>query len=124
MRRICNDCKEEQKETTPEKLERARVILGKLSPESGYAPDLNNLKFYHGRGCPTCNGIGLKGRVGIYEIFTMTEQIEKVILSGQVSEYDMERIAGEQGMISMVQDGLLKALDGLTTIDEVFEVAE
>jgi type II secretory ATPase GspE/PulE/Tfp pilus assembly ATPase PilB-like protein len=62
--------------------------------------------------------------MGIYEIMTMTEEIEKIILGGKVSEYDMQRIAMEQGMISMVQDGLLKALDKITTLEAVFEAAE
>ena len=54
----------------------------------------------------------------------MSPEIEKVILGGQVSEYDMQKIAMDQGMVSMVQDGLLKALDKVTTLEEVFSVAE
>jgi type II secretory ATPase GspE/PulE/Tfp pilus assembly ATPase PilB-like protein len=65
-----------------------------------------------------------KGRVGIYEIFSMTKEIETRILSGDISEYDMLEIAQKQGMITMAQDGLLKALDGLTTVDEVLRAAE
>jgi type II secretory ATPase GspE/PulE/Tfp pilus assembly ATPase PilB-like protein len=47
-----------------------------------------------------------------------------VILSGQVSEYDMQAIAVKQGMVTMAQDGVLKALDGITSLEEVFSVAE
>ena len=54
----------------------------------------------------------------------MSPDIEKVILSGNVSEYQMRDIAKAAGMITMAQDGLLKALDGITSVDEVFRVAE
>ena len=123
VRKIHEPCKEEMT-PSPEHLERVKKILSEINPNSGYQADLNNLKFYHGKGCEACGGIGLKGRMGIYEILVMSPEIEKLILSGQVSEYDMQRIAIEQGMVSMVQDGVLKALDGITTIEEVFSVAE
>ncbi len=122
-RRICKDCITEDTPSA-ENMERARKILSEVNPASGYKPDLDNLKFYKGKGCKTCGDSGYKGRMGIYEIMVMTEEIEKVILGGAVSEYDMQRIAMEQGMVSMVQDGLLKALDKITTVEEVFSVAE
>ena len=68
--------------------------------------------------------MGYKGRVGIYEIFTMTPEMEQYILSGKVSEYDIEQRAKEQGMLTMAQDGILKALDGITSLDEVFRVTQ
>ncbi|MEY4744442.1 MAG: type pilus assembly ATPase PilB, type pilus assembly protein PilB [Candidatus Parcubacteria bacterium] len=123
VRRICKDCITEDAPSAAD-LERAKKILSEVNPKSGYKPDLNNLKFYKGKGCATCGNLGYKGRMGIYEIMVMSEEIEKVILSGQVSEYDMQRIAMEQGMVSMVQDGLLKALDKITTLEEVYSVAE
>jgi len=123
VRRIHQDCKEPF--TPPqEDYDKARKILENLSPKSGYDVDLDNMKFFHGKGCDVCNGKGLKGRQGIYEILTMSEAVEKIILSGKVSEYEMEAIAIEQGMVTMAQDGILKALDGLTTLEEVFAVAE
>jgi type IV pilus assembly protein PilB len=124
VRRIHQDCMVEDDTVTVKQLEKAKEILKTLSPVSGYTVDLENLKFYRGKGCEVCNGTGYKGRMGIYEIMTMTEEIEKIILGGKVSEYDMQRIAMEQGMISMVQDGLLKALDKITTLEAVFEAAE
>jgi type II secretory ATPase GspE/PulE/Tfp pilus assembly ATPase PilB-like protein len=62
--------------------------------------------------------------MGIYEVFTMSKEIETIILSANVSEYQMQEIAVKQGMVTMVQDGILKALDGITTVEEVFSVAE
>ncbi len=123
VRRIHDVCKVEAT-LTPEHHARAKETLSKISPESGYAVDVNKLNFYKGKGCEACGGIGLKGRMGIYEIFTMNAEIEALILSGNVSEYQMAEIAAKNGMISMVQDGLLKALDGITTVEEVFSVAE
>ncbi|MFA6604104.1 MAG: GspE/PulE family protein [Patescibacteria group bacterium] len=123
VRRICKDCKTKT-QLAPELLERVVKILSEINPVSGYKLDLNKLQFYKGAGCANCHNLGLKGRMGIYEIFAMSKEIEKVILSGAVSEYQMQDIAMKEGMISMVQDGLLKALDGITTVEEVFSVAE
>ncbi len=123
VRRIHEKCKVEVK-PEPERMERIKKILDNLPKNSGYKVDLDKLKFYRGQGCDECNHIGLKGRVGIYEIFAMTPEIEKEILSGKTSEYKIAKIAHDLGMISMVQDGLLKALDGITTVDEVFRVIE
>ncbi len=124
IRTIHKDCKVEDKEVRPDFIERAKKILSEISPKANEKVDLENMTFYKGAGCAGCNGLGLKGRLGIYEIMVMTPEIEKVILGGQVSEYDMQRIATENGMVTMVQDGVLKALDGVTTLEEVFGVAE
>jgi type IV pilus assembly protein PilB len=123
VRRICQDCK------TPTELDaetKARVekALKAIPEASGEKVDFDHMTFYRGTGCDACQKIGYKGRVGIYEALTMNSEIEKIILSTQVSEYDIRAIAQRAGMVTMVQDGLLKALDGLTTVNEVFEVAE
>jgi type IV pilus assembly protein PilB len=123
VRKIHDKCKIEKK-LEPDQLAKVKEILSKLPPNSGYNVDLNNMKFYRGQGCDECNHIGLKGRIGIYEIFTINADIEKEILGGKTSEYRMAELAFRQGMITMAQDGLLKALDGITTVDEVFRVAE
>lgn len=122
-RTIHADCKEEI-ELDEATLAKAKKTLADISPKSGVKVDLDKLKFYRGKGCDACNGLGYKGRIGIYEVLTMSPAIEKVILSGNVSEYEMREIGKEAGMITMAQDGILKALDGLTTADEVFRVAE
>ncbi len=123
VRRIHADCKTEDKPEA-DKMKKVKKILSELNPESGYKIDLDGLKFYKGKGCAKCGDSGFKGRMGIYEIFTMSPEIEKVILSGSVSEYQMQDIAVKQGMVTMAQDGLLKALDGITSVDEVLSVAE
>lgn len=123
VRKICSDCKEEYKPTA-EELKRAKEELEKIPASSGEKPDLNNLKFYKGKGCGKCAETGYRGRIGIYEIFSMNKEIEQVILSGEISEYKIQEIAVGGGMITMAQDGLLKALDGITTLEEIFRVAE
>ncbi|MFZ2804309.1 MAG: ATPase, T2SS/T4P/T4SS family [Patescibacteria group bacterium] len=86
-----------------------------------YKVDMDKLQFYGPKeGAET----PYKGRVGIYEIFSMNKEIEALILSGNVSEYQMLAIAQKSGMITMAQDGLLKALEGLTSVEEVLRVAE
>ncbi len=123
VRRMHEACKTEAA-LDADQMKKVKEILGALSPDSGEKRDLDHLKFWKGKGCDACGGSGYKGRVGIYEIFTMSPEIEKVILSGNVSEYQMQDIAVKQGMVTMAQDGLLKALDGLTTVEEVLAAAE
>ena len=119
----CDKCKKIT-EPAADKLAKAKEILEKIPETNKDRPDLNKLEFYASEGCEACNGIGYKGRIGIFEILIMTPEIEQIILSGKVSEYQMQEIAVKNGMITMVQDGLLKALKGTTSIDEVFRVSE
>jgi type IV pilus assembly protein PilB len=121
-RRVCEHCKEEIK-LDEETLQKVIAELKLVPASAGENIDFNNLKFYKGKGCDKCSGLGYKGRVGIYEIFTMNAEVEAIILSGQLSEYTIQDIAQKNGMVTMFQDGLLKAMDGVTTVDEVFRVA-
>ncbi len=123
VRRIHDDCKVPD-ELAPETIERVKKILTDMPEKSGQKVDMNALKFWKGRGCAACGDIGYKGRVGIYEVFTMNADIEKLTLAGNLSQYEMAAAAKRDGMITMAQDGLLKALDGMTSVEEVFSVAE
>jgi type IV pilus assembly protein PilB len=123
VRRICESCREEVV-LEEEKMTRVKDILEKLPEAEKKNVDFSQLKFYRGAGCEACSGLGYKGRIGIYEIFTMTKEIEQIILSDKVSEYVIQEIAVKNGMVTMVQDGLLKALEKITSVDEVFKVAE
>lgn len=125
VRKICGNCKQEVK-ISPEIMDRIKESLGKLPLEEkkAIADKMLDLKFYQGKGCQKCQGIGYRGRIGIYEIMIMNSEIEKIILSGSVSEYDMRAVAVKNGMVTMAQDGLIKALEGITSVDEVFRVAK
>ncbi len=126
VRKVCPHCKVEDDLDTKT---RAEVIknLEKLPPESAAHIDMKELltaKFYKGAGCKECHGIGYQGRIGIYEVMIMNKEIEAAILNQQISEYKFQDISTARGMITMIQDGLLKALEGITTVDEVFRVAK
>ncbi len=123
VRRICENCKQEIT-LEKEQLDRVTQILNAIPDGHPDKPDLTTMKFHKGAGCDTCHGIGYKGRIGIYEIMIMTPEIEKMILGGRVSEYDMQEIGIKNGMLTMAQDGILKALKGITSVDEVFRVSE
>ena len=123
VRRVCSHCLVEDKLSVDRQKQVADLIAA--LPEADRPQEsIENLKFYKGKGCDECNGLGYKGRIGIYEIFTMNKEVEQIILSGEVSEYTIADIAMRQGMVNMAQDGVLKALDKITSLDEVFRVTE
>ncbi len=78
--------------------------------------------FYRGKGCSSCGFTGYQGRIGIYEMIEITESIRKLILGGNFNIDSLKKIAREEGMIGMFEDGLEKVERGLTTIEEVFRV--
>lgn len=123
VRKLCQACKIEATLDT-ETLERVKKLLSSISPASGITVDLPAAKFYTSKGCNECHGIGYKGRLGIYEILPMTKEIEEIILSESVSEYKLQEVAVANGLITMAQDGLLRAVEGITSVEEVFSVAE
>ncbi|MFH1292433.1 MAG: GspE/PulE family protein [bacterium] len=122
VRKICKHCQEEIELNIDQK-ESVKKVFDSLPEQEKAGLDMNNLHFYHGKGCEKCSGLGYKGRVGIYEIFIMSKEIKNAILSNQVTEYSIEDLAIKDGMTTMLQDGLLKALDKITSVDEVFRVA-
>lgn len=124
VRVVCDKCTVEDR-VDPEALARVQKILQGIPKNSGVVYDpLKPLRLVRGAGCDNCLGIGFKGRTGIFEVFTTPGDVERLVLSGEVNETQLKKLAYEQGMLTMVQDGLLKALDGITTVEEVFSVAE
>ncbi len=73
------------------------------------------------RGCPHCNNTGFKGRIGVYEIILMDDAIERLIIK-EPSEFELKKAAREQGQITMRQDGVLKVIWGITTLEEIERV--
>ncbi|MDP3986014.1 MAG: GspE/PulE family protein [Candidatus Veblenbacteria bacterium] len=123
VRRICPDCKEEDKLDSAT-TERIKKLLSGITPKSEVKVNPTKLSFHRGNGCAKCGHLGYRGRVGIYEIMNMNPEVEKIIFANKASEAELQEIAVKNGMVTMVQDGLLKALQGITTVDEVFRVAE
>lgn len=122
VRKLCPSCKEVIT-LDLETMERVKKLLSAIPENSGEpVPDLATLKFHQGKGCDKCNHLGYKGRIGIYEIFTKNPEIEALTLSGNVSEYQMKEITHRAGMLNMAQDGILKAVEGVTSVAEVLRV--
>jgi len=118
--RLCQKCKKAEK--IPDKIQ--EIIskeLEKIPKEviTGYKlPSDNNYQIYHSPGCPACKKRGVNGRIALFEILQMTQELEEIVSSGPTEHHLLEE-ARHQGMISLRQDGILKALKGLVSIEEV-----
>jgi len=154
VRTICPYCREAHVATESEMIELNQVVSGikgfdvinyltavaqrNGNPTPGtkefrFAPpvtaptiDANGAKqvyLYEGKGCSQCGDTGYKGRMAIYEVVTINEAMSDAIVK-RVPYDELQRIAAEQGMLSMYQDGFLKAIEGITSIQEVIRVAK
>ncbi|MFH1233232.1 MAG: GspE/PulE family protein [Patescibacteria group bacterium] len=84
---------------------------------------LGSLLFYKGKGCKQCNNLGYKGRMGIYEVLEITEAISELILKKD-SQSELKKQAKKQGMLTIIEDGFIKAKNGITTIEEIMRVTK
>jgi type IV pilus assembly protein PilB len=116
LRKIDESAKEEYI-PDPKVLEDMKQVLGSLWPKD------HTGKLYRGKPTPENNNSGYLGRVGVFEVIPVTEKIGRLILERSIAS-DVEKQAREEGMITLKQDGYLKVLDGLTTIEEVLRVAQ
>ena len=107
IRRVCKDCKHEH-QTPPEAL----IEVGFSAEEA------TKVKTYKGKGCSTCNNTGYKGRIGLYEVMEVTDEIRELILIG-ASALELRKKAIEDGMVSLRESGLHKIRSGVTTVEEV-----
>jgi len=107
VRRICKECKTE-----------VRSVDEALIDVGFPASELKEIKTFKGAGCGSCNGTGYKGRVGLYEVMEITEELRELILVG-ASGLELRRKAIEDGMLTLRQSGLEKIRAGMTTLDEV-----
>ncbi|MDI6602656.1 MAG: GspE/PulE family protein [Patescibacteria group bacterium] len=123
VRRLCQFCK---KETSP-KREVKNLILKEIEnlPEQikKEVKIPSPMRIFEPTGCKKCNQEGFSGRIALFEILEMTDQLAEVILKAPTIE-NLQQEAKRQGMITMFQDGVLKVLAGVTTIEEVLKVAE
>jgi type IV pilus assembly protein PilB len=134
IRRICVDCKEEidvpgevkdQLIEVLNEIESNKVLMLKDSEvaKSVKAIDKNKLKLYKGKGCSKCGNTGYRGRIGMFELLTMSDEIARAILENSPAS-TIDQISREQGMISLTQDGYLRVLEGHTTLEEVMRVSD
>jgi len=121
-RRICTKCQEEY-EVPQEMVEDVKNTLGGLFTE--FAKDRwreEKLWLLRGRGCDYCNNLGYTGRLGIFEVMPLSDRISRLVLERKPTA-EVEAVAREEGMITLKQDGFIKALQGQTTLEEVLRVA-
>jgi len=109
IRKICRDCKEKVEVSMREKQIFARYGI--------------KIEFvYRGKGCPTCNMTGYKGRTAVHEVLEITEEIRNAILNVSPMS-DIRSLALQNGLTFLIQDGLLKVMEGITTTEEILRVA-
>lgn len=116
VRVLCPECKKTIPidEVTSGKI---KALIARLPARVDKKP-YENPMLYAPVGCPKCNGIGYRGRVGIFEFLEGGPDLETTILR-EASEVSLREVAKRQGMVSMQEDGILKAIEGKTTLDEV-----
>ena len=134
VRRLCSDCKKEYKMNDKElktladnydldsiltTIKKDEILDGKLKAKDGWA----DISFYQPVGCERCNHEGYRGRSGIYEVLPVTDDIKKLITQKATSE-ELENKAKENGMLSMINDGFIKAVLGVTSVEEILRVTK
>ncbi len=134
VRRLCVECREEYRlkkselsalgktfnlEEVMETLKKEPKLKEKLSGVSGW----EDIPFFRSKGCDQCGGEGYRGRIGIYEVFEMTSDIRQLVMESATSE-TLEKAAREKGMLTMVEDGFLKAVLGATSVEEILRVTQ
>ena len=110
IRLICSDCKETY--------EPSKALLDKwgLKGKEG-------IKLYRGKGCDKCKGTGYKGRLGVFELMVLDDELRELIIA-EASTMVLRKKAQEKGMLLLAEDGVAKALKGMTTIEEIARVCE
>ncbi|EKE15936.1 MAG: hypothetical protein ACD_11C00072G0004 [uncultured bacterium] len=132
VRKLCQECKTEYKLTEKEidvlsksldmkqileTLKKSDQVINKI----GAKDDWNKISFYKSKGCEQCHNEGYKGRLGLYEVLEVDDEIGKLITSNS-STAEIEKVAKDKGMTTMAEDGFVKIVNGLTSIEEVLRV--
>ncbi len=126
-RKLCTKCKTKRPVTKDEEdiirktLERAEN-LGKDLSEYGVSSK-QKIDLYTAPGCEACNGIGYKGRIGVFEAILVNQELQE-IMPKNPSEKEIKEIAEKQGILNMVEDGLIKCITGVTSVEELKKVVD
>ena len=107
VRKICKECREE-----------IQMPAQALVDVGFHLDEAQRVKLYKGRGCANCNNTGYRGRVGLFEVMEMSEDVRELILSG-ASAMELRRKSMEEGMISLRASGIQKVREGMTTVEEI-----
>ena len=121
-RKICENCK---KEIPPAEDKRALIEqeIRNLPKEERKETEGKKYTLFHGEGCNLCSQTGYKGRIGIFEILPLQESL-KMLINQRVSSDQIAKEALKLGMLTLKQDGILKVIAGVTTLDEVYRVTK
>jgi len=113
VRKVCPNCAREREFTLREK-----EIINKFAEKYGCKFDLDNAKTYDIVGCKKCNNTGYYGRIGIFEVLSITDTIRELITRG-ASSIEIRKAALEEGYRPLIIDGIGKVISGITTLDEL-----
>lgn len=116
VRRLCAQCKKPKIVNAAEQ-EQYRKFIESL-PQRVHRDTLRAMTLFDPAGCSLCNGLGYRGRVGIFELLCVDEEME-IVIEKKASETEVRHFAVARGMVTMQQDGIIKALCGITTLEEV-----
>jgi type IV pilus assembly protein PilB len=121
VRKLCDNCK---KETPLEPADKAMVdkVLSGITDKT-YLENIQRENSWHSVGCDKCNGLGYKGRVGVFEAILVDEMIEKAVIANP-SERDIEAAARRQNLLNLAEDGVVKVLSGVTSLAELKRVVD
>ncbi|MFZ5982442.1 MAG: GspE/PulE family protein [Patescibacteria group bacterium] len=134
VRKICQDCKREYQlndkeikslegsfdiEKILESLKKNEAMKGMIKPEDSW----KDIKFFKSSGCDQCGKEGYRGRIGIFEVLEVDEEVQKLITEKGTSE-EIENNARAKGMLTMAEDGFLKAVQGITSLEEILRVTK
>jgi len=113
VRKICTNCRVSK-----------TIQIDKLQEEfKGYFQTKNEISLYHGEGCDICHGSGYQGRIGIFEVLVINDEIRDGITNKENAE-KIQKAAVEDGMTTMLDDGIQKVKEGITTLEEVIRVTK
>ncbi len=120
VRKLCTHCKKEY-QPTKEELVIIKKIISSISEKSGIKIPKKITNLYQAEGCSKCHGLGYKGRIGIFELFVISDEIKTIILK-RGADYQLQAKAEEEGMTTLMQSAILKMVEGETTLEEIKRV--
>jgi type IV pilus assembly protein PilB len=120
VRRLCATCRQKY-EPNPEEADFAKKISETIPSDVAGS---RKYEFFESPGCTACNGLGFSGRIGIFEMLPLSVELQKLISREGITVTEIQDAAKKSGMITMEQDGLLKALDGVTSLSEVMKAVK
>jgi len=121
-RKLCTSCREERPVSPAEAVD-IKTEIAKMPEESRKEIAKNELRFYEGKGCDVCGGKGYQGRIGLFEVLDVDAKIRELVMSRATGSVIAQQ-AVEGGMVTLIQDGIVKALRGETSLAEVWRITK